>query len=120
MFRLIGFKKQILLKRMNKRFSFFCCNLSFVQRHTNLEYIIEHIRREDVPEIPEIALREAIINAFCHRYYFEEGLNITIEVFDDRVIISSFGGLPPGLQANKFGKESVSVQRNPIIADLLL
>lgn len=94
--------------------------VSFVQRHTNLEYIIEHVQRENVPEIPEIALREAIVNAFCHRYYFEEGSNITVEVFDDRVIVSSFGGLPPGLPAKKFGKESVSVQRNPIIADLLL
>lgn len=34
--------------------------VKFVQRHTNLEYKIEHIQREEIPEIPEIALREAI------------------------------------------------------------
>lgn len=50
--------------------------VSFVQRHTNVEYVIEKIRREDIPEIPEPALREAIINAFCHRDYFHSGTNI--------------------------------------------
>ncbi|HLX53689.1 MAG TPA: hypothetical protein VKR58_07095 [Aquella sp.] len=29
--------------------------VSFVNRHTNLEYVIEHIQRENIPEIPEIA-----------------------------------------------------------------
>ena len=92
--------------------------VTFVQRHTNLEYIIEHVQRQNVPEIPEIALREAITNAFCHRYYFEEGSNITVEIFDDRVDIRSFGGLPAGLNPDEFG--STSVQRNALIADLLL
>lgn len=91
--------------------------VKFVQRHTNLEYRIEHIQREEIPEILEIALRETIVNAFAHRYYFEQGSNILIEVFDDRVTITSFGGLPPGLPVKDFGRKSV--QRNPIIADLL-
>lgn len=92
--------------------------VSFVNRHTNLEYVIETLRREDVPEIPEIALREAVVNAFCHRYYFQEGSNITIEVFDDRVTITSFGALPFGLKPDEFGQ--ISVQRNPLIASLLV
>lgn len=92
--------------------------VGFVQRHTNVEYVIEKIRREDVPEIPEIALREAIINAFCHRDYFHPGTNITIEIFDDRVTISSFGSLPQGLKPNKFGV--LSVQRNQLLASLLV
>jgi ATP-dependent DNA helicase RecG len=92
--------------------------VNFVKRHTNLEYVIEHIQREDIPEIPEIALREAIVNAFAHRYYFEQGSNILVEVFDDRVSITSFGGLPAGLNKKDFGKKSV--QRNPLIADLLV
>lgn len=92
--------------------------VSFVQRHTNVEYVIEKIMREDIPEIPESALREAIINAFCHRDYFHPGTNITVEIFDDRVSITSFGSLPYGLPPEDFGK--VSVQRNPLIASLLL
>jgi len=44
----------------------------FVQRHTNLEYKIEHLQREEIQEIPEVALREAIVNAVCHRDYFQK------------------------------------------------
>ncbi|MBN2652124.1 MAG: hypothetical protein JXR63_07055 [Spirochaetales bacterium] len=45
--------------------------IAFVQRHTNEEYIIEKIKREMIPEIPEVALREVIVNAVCHRDYFD-------------------------------------------------
>ena len=68
----------------------------FVKRHTNIEYKIENLRREEIPEIPDIALREATINAVCHRDYFEKGASVMIEIFDDRVEISNPGGLPSG------------------------
>ncbi len=90
----------------------------FVQRHTNLEYKIEHIQREEIPEIPEIALREAIVNAVCHRDYSQKGATIIIEVFDNRVEITSPGGLPGDLKPEDFGTKSVA--RNPVIASLLL
>ena len=89
----------------------------FVKRHTNIEYKIENLRREEIPEIPDIALREATINAVCHRDYFEKGANVMIEIFDDRVEISNPGGLPSGLDAKEFGTKSVV--RNPVIASLL-
>ena len=89
----------------------------FVKRHTNIEYKIENLRREEIPEIPDIALREAIINAVCHRDYFEKGASVMIEIFDDRVEISNPGGLPSGLNAKEFGTKSVV--RNPVIASLL-
>ena len=89
----------------------------FVMRHTNLEYRIETLRREEIPEIPEVALREAVVNAVCHRDYFEKGAHVMIEVFDDRLEISNPGGLPSGLTAQTFGTKSVV--RNPIIAALL-
>ncbi|OHD78533.1 MAG: transcriptional regulator, partial [Spirochaetes bacterium RIFOXYC1_FULL_54_7] len=91
--------------------------VAFVQRHTNLEYVIKTLRRENVPEIPEVALRETIINAVCHRDYFNKTANVMIEVFDDRVIISNPGGLPGGLRPQDFGKKSVA--RNQTIAALL-
>jgi ATP-dependent DNA helicase RecG len=89
----------------------------FLKRHTNIEYRIENLRREEISEIPDIALREAIINAVCHRDYFEKGASVMIEIFDDRVEISNPGGLPSGLDAKEFGTKSVV--RNPIIASLL-
>jgi len=89
----------------------------FIKRHTNLEYKIEKLQREEIPDIPEPALREAVINAVCHRDYFEKGAHVVIEIFDDRVEISNPGGLPSGLSPKDFGKKSVV--RNPIIASLL-
>lgn len=89
----------------------------FVQRHTNLEYVIKTLRREEVPDIPEVALRETIINAVCHRDYFDKSANVLIEVFDDRVVISNPGGLPGGLNPADFGTKSVA--RNQLIASLL-
>ncbi len=89
----------------------------FVLRHTNLEYKIDKLRREEIPEIPEVALREAVVNAVCHRDYFEKGANVMIEIFDDRLEISNPGGLPSGLTRKSFGTKSVV--RNPVIAALL-
>ena len=66
--------------------------LTFIQRHTNLEYVIDgRVRREEVPDYPERALREAIINAVCHRDYFERRCHVVIEVFADRVEIYNPG-----------------------------
>ena len=74
-------------------------------------------RRREIPEIPYEALREAIINATAHRDYFEKGTNIMVEMFDDRIGITNFGGLAKGLNPEDFGKKSVL--RNPNIANLL-
>ena len=81
------------------------------------ELIPRTARRIDVLEIPEKALREALINAVIHTNYLEEGVSVTIEVYDDRVEISNFGGLPKGLKREQFGKKSV--RRNPLVADLM-
>jgi ATP-dependent DNA helicase RecG len=74
-------------------------------------------RRKEIPEVPYDALREAIINAVAHRDYFEKGANVMVEMFDDRIEITNFGGLVKGLKPEDFGKKSVL--RNPNIAGLL-
>lgn len=88
----------------------------FLQKHLNLRYEITSMRRKEILEIPEVALREAVVNAACHRDYFEKGANTMVEIFDDRVQISNPGGLPKGLTPEKFGTRSIS--RNPIITSL--
>ncbi|MDK9712027.1 helix-turn-helix domain-containing protein [Acidaminobacter sp.] len=89
----------------------------FLKKHLNLSYEIEGLRRKEILELPEVALREAVTNAVCHRDYFEKGAQVMIEIFDDRVVISNPGGLPKGLEVKNFGK--ISMARNPVIASLL-
>lgn len=94
--------------------------LIFLKKHLQMRWEItgESTRRKEILELPEIALREAIINSVCHRDYTEEGANVMVEIFDDRVEIYNPGGLPRGLQEKDFGHRSVC--RNPNIASLLL
>lgn len=92
-------------------------SLRFIERNTRTAYRIEKLRREDVPEYPMRALREAITNAVMHRDYFEGGANVFVEIYDDRIEISNPGGLPKGLTQAEFGTRSI--RRNALIADLL-
>jgi ATP-dependent DNA helicase RecG len=81
------------------------------------DVLIEKLQREEIPEYPVAALREAITNAVMHRDWFIEGANVFVEVFTDRIEVSSPGGLPKGMLPEDLG--SKSVRRNPLIADLL-
>jgi ATP-dependent DNA helicase RecG len=92
--------------------------MNFLKQYIPLRYeMTGEPRRKEIPEIPYEALREAIINAVAHRDYFEKGTNIMVEMFDDRIEITNFGGLTKGLKPEDFGKKSVL--RNPNIANLL-
>lgn len=91
--------------------------MAFLKRHLNLSYEIKTKRRVEKLEIPEVVLREAVVNAVAHRDYFEKGATVMVEVFDDRVEISNPGGLPKGLKEEDFGKRTLA--RNPLIASLL-
>ena len=94
--------------------------LIFIKKHLQLRWEItrESTRRKETLELPEVALREAMVNAVCHRDYTEQGAHVMVEVFDDRVEIYNPGGLPKGLSEKDFGKRSIC--RNPNIAALLL
>jgi ATP-dependent DNA helicase RecG len=89
----------------------------FLKKHLRLSYKIETVRRENILELPEDALREAVINAVCHRDYFEKGARVMVEVYDDRVDIVNPGGVCKGITRENFG--TVSIARNSIIASML-
>jgi ATP-dependent DNA helicase RecG len=57
--------------------------------------LIEGLYRRDIPEYPEEAIREAIVNAVAHRDYsnFARGSYVQIRLFADRMEIQSPGGL---------------------------
>ena len=92
-------------------------SLRFIERNTRTAYKIEKLQREEITEYPMPALREAITNSVMHRDWFIEGANVFVEIFEDRVEISSPGGLPKGMLIEDLGTKSV--RRNPLIADLL-
>lgn len=73
--------------------------------------------REEYLDIPKRALREAIINCYCHRDYTLSG-DIKIEFYDDRVQIFSPGSLPDGLTLENI-KMGMVAKRNKIIVNTL-
>ena len=71
--------------------------MAFLFKHLNLSGKItdKSLKREERLEVPVNALREAIINALCHRQWEKANLTISIAVYDDRVEIANPGIFPP-------------------------
>ena len=91
--------------------------MRFIERNTRTAWRIEALQRENIPEYPMKALREAITNAVMHRDWFVEGGNVFVELYTDRIEVVSPGGLPKGMTLADLGTKSV--RRNALIADLL-
>jgi len=70
-----------------------------------------------VPEYPEEAWLEGIVNALCHRSYNVQGSSIYIKHFDDRLEISNSGPLPAQVTIENIKSERFA--RNPRIARVL-
>ncbi len=96
--------------------NFFNAN-NYVQSKLNTEFIIKGGPREEKLELPEDALREALLNAIAHRDYFVRGASILVEIFSDRVEITNPGGLVNGLTMDDLGKRSLS--RNNLLFGLM-
>jgi len=73
--------------------------------------------RDEVPEIPQDALKEALLNSVIHRDYFEHGAVTMVEFYDDRIEITNPGGLIGGMKIEDLGTKSQT--RNPLIFDLI-
>lgn len=70
-----------------------------------------------VPEYPEEAWLEGIVNALCHRSYNVQGNTIYIKHFDDRLEISNSGPLPAQVTIENIKTERFA--RNPRVARVL-
>jgi len=62
---------------------------------------IKGMQREESPAIPKKVIREAVINAVCHRDYSIINCKISVYIFKNRVGISSPGRLPNTLSIEK-------------------
>ncbi len=84
--------------------------------HTGMK--VEGLYRIDVPEIDKEAIREALINAFCHRDY-REYESVEVAIFKDRLEIRNPGGIFGEVTLEQIIKgQAPSKRRNPLIADL--
>ncbi len=93
--------------------------MSFFFKHLSLSGKIVGFVREEYLEVPAEALREALINALCHRQYEKYNLTIGIAIYDDRIEIENPGVLPPQLTTDTIKQPHISYPYNPIIADVL-
>lgn len=78
---------------------------------------IEGYTRVTRERIPKEAFREALANAIIHRVWDIHSY-IQISMFDDKIIIESPGGLPPGISIDEYLYGTISVLRNPILANV--
>ena len=90
--------------------------LEVFNRYYKYEQIIgsERIEKE---LIPERAFREVIANALVHRTW-DVNSNIRISMYEDKIEVSSPGGLPSGISEKEYLNGQISQLRNPILANI--
>ena len=86
--------------------------------HWRVEFTGE-LQRKEIPEIPVDAIREALINSFCHKDY-ASGQSNEVTIYRDRVEIYNPGAFPDGYEPQDFIEKSERpIRRNPMIARML-
>ena len=89
-----------------------------LERHMNNAYILTgKIQREEVPEYPLEAVREALVNAVVHRDWNLSGANVFVELHGDKLLVKSPGGFPLGVDEENI--DISCVRRNEHLADLM-
>ena len=96
--------------------------MEFVKQRMNHTFIKLPDSRVTIDSYPERALFEGIVNAVAHRDYFLDGTQIQIDIFKDRLEISSPGSF---FQGEKIGKtydlsKIISKRRNELICGILV
>ena len=90
---------------------------NFILNHINQRAEIKEVYRTDTYEIPQVALREALINSLIHRDYINKGRDIKIGIYDDIVNIVSPGSFPNTITASDI-QNGRSEARNKVIANV--
>ena len=77
------------------------------------------MERIDKPGCAERAVVESLVNSLIHRDYIIMGAEVHIDMYDDRLEITSPGGMYKGRSVQEQDVENIeSERRNPILADL--
>lgn len=67
--------------------------------------------------VPEDALREALLNALCHKQY-QSGVPVQISVYEDKLFIANCGCLPENWTLDHLLGRHASKPYNPSIANV--
>ena len=92
----------------------------FVKKHNRVAWTKAPRTRVEYPSYVERAVTEALVNALIHRDYLMLGSEVHVDIYDDRLAISSPGGMFDNgrLPADPANDEMESKRRNPVLADL--
>ena len=89
--------------------------VQFVLRNIRMGCRLEGVYRQDIYELPPDSIRELIVNAVMNCSYIQVS-NIQVAIYDDRLEITSPGGLLPGVTIDLM-KEGFSKIRNRALAN---
>ena len=95
--------------------------VDFVKKNSRMMTVIDdNGERNDRPEYPVRAVREAILNALIHRDYsqYTENTPVSIEMYRDRIVFRSSGGLFGRANVKMLGK-SRPESRNAALLNML-
>ena len=90
--------------------------MQFCFKHLSLSGEVKGLIREERLSIPYKALREAVVNALCHREYQTIGGSVGLAIFDNRVEVSNIGHIPDRLDVSNPQEMPLSIPYNPLIA----
>lgn len=95
--------------------------LAAVRRNMRVGGQIGEVYREELPDYPLVAVREALVNALMHRDYspLARGTQVQVNMFVDRLEIMSPGGLYGAVTMRTLGQAGISSTRNQRLATLL-
>lgn len=96
--------------------------MDFVNQRMNHSMIKQDSSRINIDSYPARALFEGVINAVAHRDYYLDGTQITVDMFKDRLEISSPGSFYKGEKLGKTYDLSgiISKRRNELITGVLV
>ena len=100
-------------------FTLLDAGMAFFFKHLSISGKIVGLMREEKLEIPAEALREALTNALCHRFFHNTSSSVGIAIYDDRIEIENSGHLPEELTPETIKQSHHSFPQNPTIADVL-
>ena len=89
---------------------------AYLHVYNRVRSTFEGVYRVDHPDYPDVAIREAYVNALIHRDYYIKG-SVLVSMFDDRLEFMSLGGAMPGV-THDLMLAGVSVTRNEKLAQI--